>query len=209
VSDRDTAGLRRALRGGGLAIVPTDTVYGLACWIDAPPAVEALYALKGRDRAQPCQVMLCSPGLLAGALEPLPPPVRAAAGALLPGPATCVVPDPQGRFTAAAGAEPGAVGLRAPRLGGPMAGLDLPLVATSANRPGGTDPARLADVPSEMLTAAAAIIDAGDLPGVASAVVDLRPLAGGAPALLLRPGPDPEGVERALARAGAAVVRPR
>jgi L-threonylcarbamoyladenylate synthase len=206
--DRELAELRRALRSGGLAILPTDTVYGLAAWLEAPRAVEALYALKGRERSEPCQVLLCAPGLLGEALSPLGPATRAAAAALLPGPATCLVPDPAGRYAAAAGDRPGGVGLRAPRIAGPLARLDLPLVATSANRPGGSDPASLADVPGEMLTAAAAIVDAGPLPGVASAVVDLRPLEGGGPALLLRPGPDPAGLERALAAVGAGVVRP-
>jgi L-threonylcarbamoyladenylate synthase len=204
----DLARLRAALLGGGVALVPTDTVYGLAAALDAPAGVEALYALKGRPRVQPCQVLLCAPALLDEALAPLEPRTRAAAAALLPGPATCIVPDPAGRYAAAAGDEPGAVGVRAPRLAGPPAGLDLPLVATSANRTGEPDPASLDDVPAGLRAAAAAVIDAGRLPGTASAVVDLRPVAGGGPAALLRPGPDADAVARALGAAGVQVVRP-
>ncbi len=203
------AGLRAALREGGVALVPTDTVYGLAAALDVPDGVRALYALKGRSPAQPCQVLVYSPALLAAALVPLDPATRAAAGALLPGPATCLVPDPAGRFAAAAGDAPGAVGVRAPVVDGALAGLDLYLVATSANDPGGADPDRVAAVPAPLRAGVAATVDAGVLPGTASAVVDLRPVAAGGAAVLVRPGPDPDAVERALEGVGAALVRPR
>ena len=201
------AGLRAALLAGGLALVPTDTVYGLAAALDSPEGVAALYSLKGRPRSQPCQVLLFAAALLAEALAALDPRTRAAAGALLPGPATCLVHDPSGRYAAAAGDAPGAAGIRAPRVGGAVAGLDIALVATSANDPGGPDPATLAEVPSR-LRDAAAMMDAGRLPGIASAVVDLRPVARGGPAALVRPGADPGALEAALAAAGVGLIRP-
>jgi L-threonylcarbamoyladenylate synthase len=196
------AELRPALLGGGVALVPTDTVYGLAAWLDSRAGVDALYALKGRPRDQPCQVLVYSRPLLDEALGYLDPATRRAARALLPGPVTCLVPDPQRRYAAAAGGAPGAVGLRAPRADGPLASLDLPLVATSANRSGGPDPAAVAAVPEELRAGCAVVLDAGPLPGVASAVVDLRAVAGGGPAALVRPGPDPAAVAAALAGAG-------
>ena len=165
----------------------------------------ALYALKGRPRSRPCQVLLMAPAALEEALAPLDPATAAAARALLPGPATCLVPDPAGRYRAAAGEAPGAVGLRAPRMSGPLAELDLPLVATSANEPGGRDPAEVADVSERLRRALACVVDAGRLPGTASAVVDLRPVAAGRPAALVRPGPDPAATAAALAAAGASL----
>lgn len=206
MSDGD---LRAALLGGGVAVVPTDTVYGLAAALDLPEGVEALYALKGRPRSQPCQVLLFGEALLDEALAPLDAATRAAARALLPGPATCLVPDPAGRYAAAAGDSPGAVGVRVPNGPRVMVHLDLPLVATSANHPGGADPATLDEVPADVRAGAAAEVDAGRLPGTASAVVDLRPLALGGEAVLVRPGPDPEGVARLLGGVGAGLVRPR
>jgi len=188
--------------------VPTDTVYGLVAALDSPEGVAALYALKGRPRAQPSQVLVYSAALLAEALAPLDPRTRAAAAALLPGPVTCLVPDPAGRFAAAGGDAPGAVGLRAPRMHGPMADLGLFLVATSANEPGEPDPGRLDDVPARLRAGAAAELDLGAVPGTPSAVVDLREVAGGGPARLVRPGPEPGAVEAAIAAAGVPLVRP-
>jgi L-threonylcarbamoyladenylate synthase len=47
------------------------------------------------------------------------------------------------------------------------------VMATSANLPGGPDPARLADVPDAILEGCAAEIDACELPGAPSTVIDL------------------------------------
>jgi L-threonylcarbamoyladenylate synthase len=208
VSDA-VAALRAALDAGGLALVPTDTVYGLAAALDRPDGVAGLYALKGRPRSQPCQVLVYAPALLHEALAPLDARTRAAALALLPGPATCLVPDPAGRFAAAAGEPGGTVGVRAPRMEGPVAALDLFLVATSANEPGGADPDRLDRVPARIREGVAAELDLGVLPGTASAVVDLREVAAGGPARLVRPGPDPGAVRSALDVPGVRVERPR
>lgn len=205
----EVAALRSALLRGRVVVVPTDTVYGLAAALDSPAGIDALYALKGRSRDQPCQVLLFAPALLAAALAPLDPRTRAAAEALLPGPATCLVPDRAGRHAAAAGAVPGSVGLRAPAIPGDLGTLDLAMVATSANHPGDADPARVADVPADLRAEAALVIDAGPLPGTASAVVDLRPVGGGGDAVMIRAGADPGAVARALDGAGVALVRPR
>lgn len=196
--------LRTALLGGACAIVATDTVYGLAAALDSAVGIDALYALKGRDRDQPCQVLIYDPAQLAAALAPLTEPVRRAAQALLPGRVTCLVPDPTGRYVAAAGGEPGTVGLRAPQMDPPVA-LDIPLVATSANDPGGPDPARIDDIPAGIRTAVSLRIDRGTLTPIASAVVDLRPVAAGEPARLLRDGATPRDVRAALAAAGVSV----
>ena len=200
--------LGEALAGGAVALVPTDTVYGLAAALDSEGGVSALYALKGRPRSQPCQVLVYAPGLLEEALGPLDRRTRDAALALLPGPATCLVPDPEGRFAAASGDAAGSVGVRAPAMEGPIRELRMFLVATSANDPGGPDPARLDQVPQRIRDAVRLSVDDGPLPGTASAVVDLREVGAGGPARLLRPGPEPAAVEGAVTRTGVQVARP-
>jgi len=55
------------------------------------------------------------------------------------------------------------------------------VMATSANLPGRPDPARLEEVPEEILEGCAVAIDAGELPGVPSTVIDLT---GGEPRVL-------------------------
>ena len=207
MTEPDIAALREALLGGALALVPTDTVYGLAAALDSPEGVDALYALKGRPRDQACQVLLYAPALLDEALAPLDERTRAAARALLPGRTTCIVPDPAGRYAAAAGVGPGSVGVRAPLVTGPIAQLDVPLVATSANDPGEPDPATLDEIPTQIRQVVAAQIDVGRLIPIPSAVVDLREVATDELAWLLRAGPNPEAVAEALAALGVGLAQ--
>ncbi len=48
------------LRQGGVVIVPTDTVYGVACHPDFPEALERIRHMKGRDAAKPFQLLAAS-----------------------------------------------------------------------------------------------------------------------------------------------------
>lgn len=195
----DVAAAERVLSEGGLALMPTDTVYGLCAALDSPAGRESLYALKGRDPSQPCQVLIYSPDVLASLVEPLDAQLRLAVDALLPGPVTCIVPDPWDRYAAAAGENRGTVGIRVPEVSGALLNFETVLMATSANEPGGPDPRLLEEVPFRISAGVGYELDAGALPGIASAVVDLRPLGDGEPARLVRTGPDPDAVTAALA----------
>lgn len=193
---------QEAFASGGVGVVPTDTVYGLAAALDSPAGVDRLYEVKRRPRSQPCQVMIYSRELLDALVADLPGPVAAVVERLLPGPVTCIVRDPSRHFSAAAGDTPGSVGVRAPRVGPGLADLRVPLVATSANHPGGADPATLSEVPSDLRALLDVEIDAGVLPGTASAVVDLRRVAADGVAELLREGENTQAITDALAEAG-------
>ena len=50
LGDDDAERLRACVAGGGVAVFPTDTVYGVCCDPDSEPATRKLYALKGRPR---------------------------------------------------------------------------------------------------------------------------------------------------------------
>jgi L-threonylcarbamoyladenylate synthase len=180
-----------AIRAGRPVILPTDTVYGLCTAASSAEAVERLYRLKGRAETQPTAILAGSvealldavPELRAGEPERL---VRA----LLPGPYTLVLPNPARRFPWLNGTRPEAIGVRVPAVTGDAAEVLRqagPLVATSANLPGGPEPRRLGDVPRELRDAVAAEVDGGELPGVASTVVDFT----GAEPKVLREGAGP------------------
>lgn len=165
-----------ALRAGGLVVLPTDTVYGLACDPGREDAVRRLSALKGRAPGQPIALVAASVDALLGAVPELWGPAGAAARALLPGPLTLVLPNPARRFPWLAGARPDTIGVRVPLVTGP--GREVlervgVVAATSANLHGGPDPARLEDVPRAILDGVAAAVDGGVLPGTPSTVLDL------------------------------------
>ena len=134
----------------------------------------------------------------------LVPELRGRAGviarALLPGPYTLVLPNPARRYSWLTGTNYDTIGVRVPELPEPSAELVArvsALAATSANRAGGPDPARLDDVPEEFREAAAVVLDGGELPGVASTVLDFT----GREPRVLREGAasGADAIERALA----------
>ena len=148
VSDADA--VVRAVADGRLAILPTDTVYGLACTaFQQQPAVD-LYRLKGRSEIQPTALVAASIEVLLECLPELRGGAESQLRALLPGPFTLVVANPARRFAWLSQGRPDTIGVRVPALVGAAADVLERLraiVATSANLPGGQDPRRLEEVP--------------------------------------------------------------
>lgn len=187
-----------AIRGGRLAIVPTDTVYGLATSPYSEAPVRRLYRAKGRDDLQPTALVAADLDLLFECLPELRGRAGTIARALLPGAFTLVLPNPARRFRWLTGSSPEMIGVRVPELVGPggevLARVGV-MVATSANLPGAPDPRTLDEVPEELRAVAAALVDGGELAGVPSTVIDFT----GPEAVVLREGAAPAA--DALARA--------
>jgi tRNA threonylcarbamoyl adenosine modification protein (Sua5/YciO/YrdC/YwlC family) len=187
----------QAIQDGRLAVVPTDTVYGLAARPDREEAVRLLYRAKGRDLQQPTALVASD---LATLLERVPElrgrPERIAS-ALLPGPYTLVLANPAGRYPWLTGRSPEALGVRVPGMTG--VGRELlarvgALAATSANLHGGADPRTLDEVPDEIRAAAGALLDGGELAGTPSTVLDFS-------------GPEPRVLREGAAPAAEALER--
>lgn len=189
------------IRAGRLAVLPTDTVYGLVCTAFEREAAADLYRLKGRESIQPTAVVFAAVADVLDLVPELGDREAAVVGALLPGPFTLVLPNPAGRFGWLTEGNPESVGVRVPVLAGAAAevieGMRA-VVATSANLPGGPDPRRLADVPAAILDGVVAALDGGELPGVPSTVIDLT---GAAPAVLRVGAVGPEAALEQIALA--------
>jgi L-threonylcarbamoyladenylate synthase len=186
-----------ALRAGQPIVLPTDTVYGLCANPYSEEPVRRAYALKGRDVAQPSALVASDVDMLLECIPELRSRIGPILRAVLPGPFTLVVPNPARRYRWLTGDRPDTLGIRVPELPSPADAVLLrtgAVMATSANRPGGADPARLDVVPEEILEGCAAVIDAGELPGIPSTVIDLT----GAEPRVLREGAVPvaEALER-------------
>ena len=145
------ADAREQLAAGALALLPTDTVYGIACAAADADACRRLYELKQRPQTQATAIMLGSvPGLLAAVPE-LPQRQAELCRELLPGTLTLLVSNPAGRFAHVCGDDPTRIGVRVPGLLDEVAVLaDAAggLLITSANQRGDPDPAELAEVPA-------------------------------------------------------------
>jgi L-threonylcarbamoyladenylate synthase len=166
----------RAIRAGQPVVLPTDTVYGLCADAYHEAPVRRIFRLKGRPEEMPVALLAADLEAILDAVPELRGRAAVAARALLPGPYTLVLPNPARRFRWVTGSRPETIGIRVPELP-PEARVVLEragaVAATSANLHGGADPARAVEVPPEIRRAVGAIVDAGELPGTPSTVVDL------------------------------------
>ena len=171
----DAAAFEACIEGGGVAVFPADTVYGLACDPENAEAVAKLYALKGRPPDKPAAVMWFDRDAALASLPESSPRIRAAVEALTPGGVTLLVPNPRGRFPLAAGpaGEGEALGVRIPVVP-QLQTVPLVVLQSSANHAGGLDARALAEVPEEIRQGADLVLDAGELPGTPSTVIDLQ-----------------------------------
>lgn len=169
----DAEAFERCIAAGGVAVFPADTVYGLACDPENPAAVRRLYELKRRRPDKPSAVMFFNLQAALDALPELGELTRRAMERLLPAGVTLLLPNPAQRFPLACGDDRSTLGLRVPDVPS-LRGVQLPVLQSSANHAGGPDARRLEDVPEAIRVAADVLIDGGELPGVASTVIDLR-----------------------------------
>lgn len=168
------AAATQALRAGEVAVIPTDTVYGIAADAFDPAAVRKLLAAKGRGREMPPPVLVNAPGTVDALAVDIPDWARALFVEFWPGPLTVVLHQ-QSSLQWDLGETRGTVAVRVPDH--PLA-LEIlartgPLAVSSANKTG--QPAALdADGAEEMLGADVdVIVDGGAVPGgEASTIVD-------------------------------------
>ena len=176
MSPEEVVAFERCMRSGGVALFPSDTVYGLAADPESEAGVGRLYALKGRPPERPSALMFFALDRALATLDDLGMRTRAALGRLLPGPFTIVLPNPEGRYPLACGPRPDRLGVRVPALSGelePLGAVPHAVLQSSANRSGGPDVRRLADVDPHIRDGVDLVLDGGELPGTPSTVVDL------------------------------------
>jgi tRNA threonylcarbamoyl adenosine modification protein (Sua5/YciO/YrdC/YwlC family) len=196
-----------ALAGGQLAILPTDTVYGVAADIRNDDAVSSIYGAKRRAADFPLQLLFGRDATLIERYAVVNAAARKLVDALGPGAWTIVVAAREG-WDSPALSGGRTVGFRVvpvdvtldvlDRLGGPVA-------ASSANVSGGASPTTCADAVAQLGESVAVAIDAGPTAkGLDSTVVDV---SGDAPSILREGAIDRATVARILGLTEIPVVR--
>lgn len=172
---------RQALGRGELAVMPTDTVYGIAADAFTPQAVERLLEAKGRGRQSPPPVLIPNTATLGALAAEVVEPVQALAESFWPGALTIVLPANPG-LDWDLGDMGGTVALRIPDH--PLA-LELlretgPLAVSSANRTGEPAARSIGDARRMLGDSVAVYLDAGEVSGdgTASTIVDATALTG-------------------------------
>jgi L-threonylcarbamoyladenylate synthase len=194
------------LREGGIVALPTDTVYGIGCELNAPRGIERLFEAKGRppDRAI---ILLIAAEEQAADIGVMGPAALALADAFWPGGLSIVVPqrDDVAMPEVLTGGAP-TIGLRVPDHPCPraLAAAIGPLPVTSANLSGMPEEATAEAIAEQLGESIDLILDGGPAHGgPPSTVVDCS----GERARVLRPGSiDSDAVSRVLEAVGLQLV---
>lgn len=151
-----------AVRGGGLIVLPTDTVYGIGADAFTPDAVAALLEAKGRGRDTPPPVLIGDHAVLLALAADVPDYVEDLTDALWPG-ALTVILTAQRSLTWDLGETRGTVALRMPD---DETALELlrstgPLAVSSANRHGKPAALSVLDAATQLGDAVEIYLDGG------------------------------------------------
>jgi L-threonylcarbamoyladenylate synthase len=176
----------KALAGGDIIGLPTDTVYGLAADPFHTGASDRLFRLKGRPRNVELPVLVGSEDQALGLCTAVPATARLLMRRYWPGPLTLVLPR-RPDLDADLGEEDATIGIRCPAHPVPLAICEQigPIATTSANRH--KDPALTTarEVSEALGPELVLVLDAGVCNGEPSTVVDCT----GELAKVLREGP--------------------
>ena len=174
-----------SLRKGDLAVIPTDTVYGLAADAFSPPAVTGLLTAKGRDRQMPPPVLVGTVRAATALVEDLSASGKDLIDEFWPGGLTLVMRANRNLIWDL-GDTKGTVAVRMPlhELTLELLKQTGPLAVSSANRSGAPPATTAADAEAQLGEAVAVYLDDGPCSGdVPSTIVDLT---GAVPKLLRR-----------------------
>ena len=203
---RETLGGRaddavRVLRNGGVAAIPTDTVYGLAAAFDDEEAVDRVFRIKSRPSGLAVPLLLDDASSVERYVSDVPESFRALAKTFWPGPLTMVLRKSHlvsDKLTAGRDT----VGLRVPDHRLPRyisKSLEKAITGTSANLSGSPSLTTAQEVEAQLGDAVDLVIDGGPACGTtASTVVDL---SGNTPTILREGSITIEDVEKAIRRA--------
>lgn len=165
-----------AIRRGDLVVVPTETVYGLACNALDPRAVHKVFEAKERPPENPLIVHVSSFDQLADVAQDMPELAKRLAERFWPGPLTLVLPKkPSVPDETTAGLDTVAVRIPShPIAISLIRAASVPIAAPSANVFMGLSPTSAEDVDPQIADRAVMVLDGGRCEvGLESTVVDL------------------------------------
>ncbi|MBM4310800.1 MAG: threonylcarbamoyl-AMP synthase [Deltaproteobacteria bacterium] len=158
---------------GGIAIYPTETVYGIGVRYDDEQALARLFDLKGRASHKPVLLLLPRSEDLQRISSRVPPEARLLAERFWPGPLTLVVPARPDLPALVTGGG-NSIGCRVSSSAAASAlvrACGRPITSTSANLSGGPNPSSVADITPDVIARADIVLDAGPTPGTLPSTV--------------------------------------
>jgi tRNA threonylcarbamoyl adenosine modification protein (Sua5/YciO/YrdC/YwlC family) len=164
----------RVLSSGQLAVIPTDTVYGLAAHLGSQAAIDSIFGAKGRPPEKPIPVLGTDITQLSE-VAIFDDHARKLAERFWPGPLTLILPRSDGFDVDLGGNDRRTVGVRVPKEPRTLELLRLtgPLAVTSANRSGDKEATTVDEARDALGDHVACFVDGGRCVGLPSTIVFL------------------------------------
>ena len=199
--NREIARAVHILKTGGVVAFPTDTVYGLGADASSKQAIEKIFRLKQRPSHLPLPLLIAEAAQMTDFAQMVPDVAWLLANLFWPGGLTLVLPKASSVLELVSGGG-NTVALRVPNHPIPRAiirGLGAPIIGTSANLSGGTNPLTAQEVHKQLGAKVDLIIDGGKCSGgIESTIIDL---SRDIPAVLREGAISSEELQRAYKRA--------
>ena len=193
----------RILEKGGVAAIPTDTLYALSACAFNERAVERVFRLKGRPTGVALPLLLADADDIAGCARDIPEVAWALAQRYWPGPLTVVLRKSDAvPYVVTGGME--TIALRVPDHWVPRAiarKLGAPITGTSANRSGSRGATSARDVRDDFGDTVDLVVDVGD--GSASLPSTVLDLTGKQPRMLRKGAVSQQEIEDVVGEAVA------
>lgn len=170
--------LKKTLLTGGIAVFPTDTVFGLGCRHDSERAVGRVYEIKRRELNQPLPLLLADPEILEQFAQNLPEQAKALISRFWPGSLTIVVEVKPNCVLPIFLNERRRASFRVPNhdiLRGVIRSVGLPIVGTSANIHGQPPPKASAQLDGSLTNLVDYVFEGSPGLGIESTVVEVGP----------------------------------
>lgn len=164
------------IRRGGLVIIPTRGLYGIAADIFIPAAVTRVFAIKDRPADKPLLALINHQDMLTMLVKSIPPQAERLMKQFWPGQVTFVLNAAPGLPEGMSSSD-GNIGVRwvaHPVADALVTAVNRPITGTSANLSGDKGAANIDEIPRQVLDSVDMVLDAGELAGgPGSTVVDV------------------------------------
>lgn len=164
------------IKSGGVAVFPTDTVYGIGCRLDNADAIKKVFTIRNRAEEKAVLAVVDSIEMAQEYLLPIPQDVREnLMDKYWPGGLTIVLPCNTEKVPSVARGDGLTLGVRQtnhPVLLQILKEIKVPLVAPSANFSGQPTPQRFSDIDPKLLSLVDCVIDEPSGGNVSSTVID-------------------------------------
>ena len=165
----------KALNEGGLAVLPTDTVYSVVADAFSTEATRRIFTVRASDRQAPLTLLIRNPRQVIGLAREVPETAERLMAAYWPGPLTIVLEaQPDLPWDLGEAGETVALRMPADDLVLAVAAAVGPLACSGANRRGDPPPATAAEAQAQLGDQVALYVDGGLREAVPSTIVDCR-----------------------------------